>query len=87
MDNQVYIPRPLWDCPIIGPVESTTMRHVFIFDCSCVEQSLRTLTGEDFLKNASGRIFYADIVSRFLSNCMNFVQKAKIVEKLAHAYV
>ena len=63
MDKQVCIPRPQWDCPIIGPIESTTMRHVFIFGSSCVEKSLRTLISEDFLKNASGTIFYVDIVS------------------------
>lgn len=87
MDKQVCIPRPQWDYPIIGPIESTTMWHVFIFDCSCVEQSLRILIGEEFLKNASGNIFYADIVSRFLSNCMDFIQEAKIIEKLENAYV
>ena len=87
MGKKVCISRPRCNCHIIGPIKSTTMQHFFIFDCSCVEQSLRTLISEYFLKNALGTIFYVDIVSQFLSNCMDFVQEEIVFDKIENAYV
>ena len=43
--------------------------------------------GQEFLKNKSGLVFCVDIVSKFLTNCMDLLENSEIVKQLANAYV
>ncbi|GLJ23689.1 hypothetical protein SUGI_0448670 [Cryptomeria japonica] len=86
-NKRIYIPPPKWDCPIIGPIDTTTMAHIFRFHSPSTEASLRTILGEEFLQNASSSVYYSDVVSCFLSNCMDLVQDPEFVEKFANTYI
>ncbi|GLJ21507.1 hypothetical protein SUGI_0397580 [Cryptomeria japonica] len=86
-NKRIYIPPPKWDCPIIGPIDTTTMAHIFRFHSPSIEESLRTILGEEFLQNASSSVYYSDVVSCFLSNCMDLVQDPEFVEKFANSYI
>lgn len=60
---------------------------MFVIDCVNVEKSLHIVLGEEFLQSSSGSICYKDIVSKFLTNCMDLFENVEIVKQLAHTYV
>ncbi|GLJ13219.1 hypothetical protein SUGI_0207920 [Cryptomeria japonica] len=63
------------------------MAHIFRFHSPSTEASLRTILGEELLQNASSSVYYSDVVSCFLSNCMDLVQDLEFVEKFANTYI
>ena len=89
MCDQFFIPSPSpqWDFPIIVPIETTHLENVFVIECSNVEKSLCNFLSEEFLQNRSGSIHYVDIVSKFLTNCMDLLEDTKVVKQLGNAYV
>lgn len=80
-------PSPQWDCPITDVIETKILENVFVIDCINVEKSLCIVLGEEFLQNSSGSICYKDIVSKFLTNCMDLLENVEIVKQMANTYL
>ena len=89
MCDHVYIPSPSgeWVCPFTASIESIHLENAFVIECLDVQRSLCIVLGEEFLVNNYGSIHYVDIISKFLTNCMDLLENEEIVKQLANGYV